>query len=117
MSNLPGTGRRRRADAERSSAAVLSAAIDLLGRRPQANMAEIAVAAGVTRQTVYAHYASRDRLLAAILEHVTAETITIFDGLELADLSAPDALGRWVNASWQVLGRYPILLTEAVAQP
>jgi AcrR family transcriptional regulator len=117
MSNLSGRVRRRRADADRSSAAVLNAAIDLLGRRPQANMAEIAVAAGVTRQTVYAHYASRDRLLAAILEHITAETVAVFDDLDLADLPAPEALSCWIDASWQVLGRYPILLTEAVAQP
>src|SRR5512138_219361 len=117
MSNLPGPARRRRADAERSSAAVLSAAIDLLGRRPQANMEEIAAAAGVARQTVYAHYTSREKLLAAILEHITAETVAVFDRLDLDDLPAPAALGRWVEASWRIVARYPIVLTEAIAQP
>ncbi|HEX5200481.1 MAG TPA: TetR family transcriptional regulator [Actinoplanes sp.] len=116
MSNFSGT-RRRRADAERSRTAVLRAAIELLGRRPQANMEEIAAAAGVTRQTVYAHFASRERLLAAILDKVTAETVDAFDGLDLGGLPAPAALGRWVEASWAVLARYPILLTDAVAQP
>jgi len=96
---------------------VLSAAIDLLGRRPQANMEEIAAAAGVARQTVYAHYTSREKLLAAILEHIAAETIAVFDRLDLDDLPAPAALDRWVEASWQILARYPIVLTEAVAQP
>jgi AcrR family transcriptional regulator len=96
---------------------VLSAAIDLLGRRPQANMEEIAAAAGVARQTVYAHYTSREKLLAAILEHITAETVAVFDRLDLDDLLAPAALGRWVEASWRILERYPILLTEAVALP
>ncbi|MFC7275922.1 TetR/AcrR family transcriptional regulator [Paractinoplanes rhizophilus] len=116
MSNFSGT-RRRRADAERSRTAVLRAAIELLGRRPQANMEEIAAAAGVTRQTVYAHFASRERLLAAILDKVTAETVDAFDGLDLGGLPAPAALGRWVEASWAVLARYPILLTDEVAQP
>ena len=96
---------------------MLAAAIELLGRRPQANMEEIAAAAGVARQTVYAHFTSREKLLAAILERVTAETVAVFDGLELDGLPAPDALGRWVEASWQVVARYPILLTDAVALP
>ena len=116
MSNMS-RPRRRRADAERSSSAVLEAAIDLLGRRPQANMEEIAAAAGVARQTVYAHYASREKLLAAILDHVTIEAVAVFERLDLGGLPAPLALGRWVEASWRILERYPVLLTEAVAQP
>ena len=100
-----------------SSAAVLRAAIDLLGRRPQAKMEEIAAAAGVARQTVYAHYASREKLIAAIIDRITAETAEVLDGLDVADRPAPQALSRWAEASWQILGRYPILLTEAVARP
>jgi len=115
VSNLSGSRRRRRADAERSSAAVLQAAIELLAQRPQASMEEIAAAAGVARQTVYAHYPSRDRLLATVVEHLTTEVVAAFDDLDLDHGSARDALSRWVDAAWHVLARYPILLTEAVA--
>jgi AcrR family transcriptional regulator len=108
---------RRRADAERSRAVVLRAAIDLLARRPHANMGEIATAAGVVRQTVYAHYPSRDHLLAAVIDHITAEVAAAFDSLDVADGPAVDALRRWLDVAWQVLARYPVLLTEAVAAP
>src|SRR5690348_7244629 len=113
MSDLSSRRRRPRADGERSRAAVLTAAIDLLARRPHANMAEIAEAAGVARQTVYAHYPSREKLVAAILDHVTAEAVAVFGRLDLGAAATLEALGRWAEASWQVLGRYPILLTEA----
>ncbi|MGR6999045.1 helix-turn-helix domain-containing protein [Yinghuangia aomiensis] len=52
--------RRRRADAQRSIDAILDAARRLLGDRLDVGMEDIAAAAGVTRQTVYAHFPSRD---------------------------------------------------------
>lgn len=117
MSDFKGPVRRRRADAERSSVAVLEAAIGLLAQRSHATMEEIAAAAGVARQTVYAHYASRESLLAAVVEYLSAEVAAVFDHLDLGGTSALDALSRWVDAAWQVLARYPILLTDAVAPP
>ena len=61
--------RRRRSDARRSIDAILAAARTVLGERPDAGMADVAAAAGVTRQTVYAHFASRDALLCEAIEH------------------------------------------------
>lgn len=55
--------RRRRADAERSNAAILDAAAGVLAQRPQASIEEIAKAAGISRQTVYAHFPAREVLL------------------------------------------------------
>ncbi len=80
-------------------------------------MDEIATAAGVSRQTFYAHYPSRDALLRAVTLHVTAEVARALGDLDLDLGSAADALGRWVDASWALLERYPVLLTSAIVAP
>jgi AcrR family transcriptional regulator len=80
-------------------------------------MEEIARAAGVSRQTIYAHYASRDALLLAVTRHVTAEVARELGGLDLDRGSAVDALGRWVDGGWALLERYPVLLTPAILAP
>ena len=77
-------------------------------------MDEIAAASGVSRQTIYAHYPSRDALLQAVTRHITAEVAHGLGGLDLDSGSATDALGRWLDAGWAVLERYPVVLTPAV---
>ena len=109
--------RRRRADAERNVAAILDAAVRVLGQRPEASVADVATAAGVARQTVYAHFPSRDALLAAVLERVTAEAMAAIDAADLDDGSAVDALLRLLAATWRTFERYPLLLHPAAAPP
>ncbi|GGV12530.1 TetR/AcrR family transcriptional regulator [Streptomyces spectabilis] len=92
--------RRRRADAERSRAAVLDAAVRLLRRRPDAGMAAVAEAAGVTRQTVYAHFSSREDLLAAAVDRITADAVAALDAAALDEGPATQALLRFLDASW-----------------
>lgn len=106
--------RKRRLDAERSRAAVLDAAIAVLGRQADASMEEIAAAAGVVRQTVYAHFPSRTALLGAVIEHLTAETARALDALDLTTPPPDEALSRWLEASWHVVERYPVLLSPTV---
>lgn len=104
------TPRRRRADAERSRAAILDAAIRLLGERPDAGVEAIAGAAGVTRQTVYAHFPSRKDLIATVLDHLTGETMAALDAADLDDGPATAALLRLLDVSWQTFDRYPALV-------
>jgi AcrR family transcriptional regulator len=116
VSELPTTrARKRRADATRSSTAVLDAAIVLLGRQPQASMEQIAAAAGVARQTVYAHYASREALLGAIAARLTIEVAAALNAVDLDTGSAAACLSRWLEASWHLLERYPVLLHGELA--
>jgi len=107
-------GRRQRADARRSRAAVLDAAVVLLGRRPEASLDEIAAAAGVSRQTLYAHFPSRQALLTAVTDRVTAEVAAALGELDVDRGDPVAALSRWLHAAWRLITRYPVLLTPAI---
>lgn len=113
MSSFTPTGdpeRRRRSDAERNLAAILDAAGRVLDERPDASMDDIAKAAGISRQTVYSHFPSRDALLAALLAQVTERVV---DAIATADLdtgTAADALIRFLEISWQAFEGNPFLL-------
>lgn len=85
--------RGRRSDGERNREAVLDAASRLLAERPDAPLADVAVAAGVTRATVYRHFASRDALLDEVLLRDAASTAAeVFD--EIGTLPLPEAMDR-----------------------
>src|SRR6266498_5844792 len=96
----PQRRRQRRADAQRNVAAILDAAVVLLGRQPDAGMDEIAAAAGVARQTVYAHFRSRQALLDAVVERVTAEVVDTLGTVDLDAGTATAALRWWLDTAW-----------------
>lgn len=109
--------RRQRSDARQSIAAVIEAAVRTLGDRPDASMDEIARAAGVSRQTVYAHFPSRDALIDAVIEQATAEVADLLDGLDLDQAPPAQALTRLLDAGWQVAARYPFLWLQPAVDP
>jgi AcrR family transcriptional regulator len=111
----PERGRhRRRADAERSIAAILDAAVDLLAERPAASMREIAASARVARQTVYAHFDSREALLTAVAERALTESLAAIDSTEPQHGPAVDALARLLPVWWGTIARHARVL-EALA--
>src|SRR5580692_7968928 len=105
---------RRRSDARRSIDAILNAARTVLGERPDASMEEIATTAGVTRQTVYAHFPSRDALIAALLHSAGAETIAAMDAARLDTVPPADALRQYFDIGWELIRRNPYLLAPAL---
>jgi len=102
----------RRADAQRSIAAILTAAVECLSRNPEASVSEIAKAAGVGRVTVYAHFPNRADLVDAAFARA------IEDGhaaLEAVDLEGDprEALARLIDSSWMLVDRFRSLLAAA----
>ena len=100
--------RRQRSDARQSIAAILQAATETLNADPGASVEDIARAAGVTRQTIYAHFPTREALLDAIIERAAADVTAAFDEAGLDDLPPAAALVRLLEAGWQAAARYPL---------
>jgi AcrR family transcriptional regulator len=104
---------RRRADAERSIAAILDAALVCFAEDPQATMTDIARAAGVGRVTLYAHFPSREQLVAAVLDRAVAEADVVLATAPADDVPADQALAALIRSSWQVLDRHRALFQAA----
>ena len=100
--------RRQRPEARHSIAAILQAATDTLNADPRASIEDIARAAGVSRQTVYAHFPTREALLGAIMERATTQFAAAFDAAGLDEAPPAVALVRLLDAGWQVAARYPL---------
>ena len=88
---------------------ILQAATQALRERPDASVEDIARAAGVSRQTVYAHFPSREALLGAVVEQAAAEVTAALDAAGLEEVPPAVALTRLLDAGWQAAARYPFL--------
>lgn len=106
----------RRADAERSVAAILDAALEALASDPDSSMSEIARRAGVVRATVYVHFPTRTDLLDAVMEHATAQVVEAMRGAEPQRGEPAEALERVLRATWRQLAQFHGLLALNAAR-
>jgi AcrR family transcriptional regulator len=108
--------KRRRADAERSVAAILTAALGALASDPDSSMSEIARRAGVVRATIYVHFPTRESLLDAVMEHAVAQVAEAMRGAEPHRGEPKEALERVLRATWRQLAQFHGLLALNTAR-
>ena len=115
-STTPPAPKRRRADAERSAAAILDAALEALASDPDSSMSEIARRAGVVRATIYVHFPTRTDLLDAVMEHAVEQVAAATKGAEPQRGEPVEALERVLRATWRQLAQFQGLLALNAAR-
>lgn len=104
------SARKRRADADRSVAAILDAGLEALASDPESSMSEIARRAGVVRATIYVHFPTRTALLDAVMEYAVGQVVEAMRGAEPQRGEPVEALSRVLRATWRQLGQFHGLL-------
>lgn len=104
------SARKRRADADRSVAAILDAGLEALASDPESSMSEIARRAGVVRATIYVHFPTRTALLDAVMEYAVGQVVEAMRGAEPQRGEPVEALNRVLRATWRQLGQFHGLL-------
>lgn len=89
---------------------IVRAAIEVLGRNPDAGMGEIASAAGVVRRTVYGHFPARGDLIRALARRAVDEMVAVLVEVDGADRPADEVWVEFVGRVWPVAHRYRVLL-------
>jgi TetR/AcrR family transcriptional repressor of mexCD-oprJ operon len=106
-------GTRKRADAERNIAAIITAATECFARDPDASMTDIAKAAGLGRVTLYAHFPSREQLLRTVLAETIAESTGIIEAASPDEGPPAEAFARMIRSCWPLLSRFGSLHAAA----
>ena len=108
--------KRRRADADRSVAAILDAALEALASDPDSSMSEIARRAGVVRATIYVHFPTRESLLDAVMDYAVGQVSDAMRGAEPQRDEPVEALERVLRATWRQLAQFHGLLALNTAR-
>src|SRR5262249_29688613 len=107
---------RRRAIADRNVAAILDAAEELLRQQAQVTIAAVAAQAGVSRVTVYAHFATGEALLEAVVERAVDHAAATLAAAEPGAGPPAEALARLIATGWRELGRNAAMAQAAAAR-
>ncbi|HEY4278012.1 MAG TPA: helix-turn-helix domain-containing protein [Conexibacter sp.] len=103
----------RRATAERNVEAILDGAERLLQRGAPLTIAAVATEAGVSRVTVYAHFARLPQLVEAVVARVVGGVDDVLQTAAPDDGPALDAVDRVVDTGWAHLDRHAAVAAAA----
>jgi AcrR family transcriptional regulator len=112
LSWVNGHSQRRRRDAEVHRGALLDAALAALVADPDAGLDAVAAAAGLSRRTVYGHFASRDALVAALADRAgegVADVVRVVRSTATDGEHPLTTLARLEIALWRSIERYRLL--------
>jgi AcrR family transcriptional regulator len=104
-----------RRDATKNRAALLAAAITVLNQDPDAPIDAIAAAAGLSRRSVYGHFATRDELLRELLTVGANRVSDSLSALDHADSRVTIALIS--TRLWQEIDHVRVMAQFAVRGP
>lgn len=89
---------------------ILDAALELLGKDPDAGMGTIASAAGVVRRTVYGYFPSRTDLIMALTQRAVSEIAAVLAEITTAHEAADEAWTDFIARLWPLAHRYRVLV-------
>jgi AcrR family transcriptional regulator len=95
-----------RSDARRNAERILEATAELLATNPGVGLEQVARSAGVSRATLYHHFAGRDALLDALTDRSIAEVTAAVRSARPSEGPAAEAMERVLRTAWRVVGRY-----------
>lgn len=104
----------RRLIGARNAVAIVDAAERLLERGAPLSLSAVAAEAGVSRPTLYAHYATIAEIVEAAVARSVDASAAALAAARPQDGPAAEALERMLAASWQQLGRFQALARGAV---
>lgn len=107
-----------RTDAERNRRVLLAAAAGALARDPDASLGEIARLAGLTRATLYRHFASREKLVDELRGDALKSAAEAVAAARIDEGNPVEALRRVTAAIAALGGRFwPLLMEGADRDP
>jgi AcrR family transcriptional regulator len=106
---------RRRAIADRNVQAILDAAEELIRVRAPVTIAGVATAAGVSRVTVYAHFATAEALLEAVVSRAVGQAASVLAAARPGEGPPVEALERLVAVGWRELGQHAAMAQAAAS--
>lgn len=98
---------------QRTREAILGAAARVMGRRPDAAMAEIADEAGVGRATLYRHFPTRESLQQGVAEVGIAELTEALEAANLDELPADRAIARITAVVLRNGAKYAAVISQS----